>query len=545
MHKLASILLLAALASAQSPLTTLSGGTNYGNVGNNIFFDLQINQTVTISRIDFLCGAGTTASAAGVMEVWIGPTTYVGNTVNAGLWTMVATTGPVTVGPSATTVGNLQVPLCLGPGNYGVALKATAFTHGYTNGDGNATPGSGTNQTFTRTEMVLRAGANQNTPWTSGLNTPRIFNGAIYYTQGGTPVAVAAWERYGQGCYRWYHSFYETYLNPSTSFDLKSLNAPAATNGLRLNFTGTGYLVGPFQNGTGTFFTHTASATTLSLTTNNTTVTLATPFPLLYPSPAGPQITQSLEICDNGFISPAGTNGTNAVPSVALFLNGTGTQPANPRWAPAWFDFDPSLGGQIKFEVDPSNQAFYITWVNVPDVGLATTLNNFQVMFTTSGDVEYRYGAMSLAIGGVNPCLTGWTPGGSVLDPGITDITAITTPFLTGPTDNPPLALGLRARPQLGTTAIFDCTDIPPSTAIGLLFLSFGQISPGTPLAAIGMPDCFQLVNLNIAAVNLPIPNNTVFNGVRIFSQGVTLTSGYNALGALSSNGVRMTVGSL
>lgn len=548
MRTIASILLITALASAQSPLTTLSGGTNQGNVGNNIYFDLQINQTVTISRIDFLCGANTVASAAGNMDVFLGPTTYVGNTTNLGLWTSVASTGPISVAPSTVATGNLLTPLCLGPGNYGIALKSAAFNFGYSNGDGNATPGTGTNQTFTRVEMVLRAGANQNTPWSSGLNAPRVFNGSIYYTPGGTPIAVASWQRYGQGCYSWYNSFYESYLNPSTSFDLK--NSPAITNSLRLTFQGTGYQVGPFQNGTGTFYTPTAAATNLNIV-NNGTATVATPFPILYPSPTGPQITQSLEVCDNGFISPAASNGFATIPSVALLLGGA------PRWAPAWFDFDPSLGGQINYELDPNNQQFYITWVGVPDVAAAATVNTFQVMFTNAGDVEYRYAQMSLATGGVNPALTGWTTGGGAVDPGDVDISAIATPFHTGPTDNPPLGLSLGARPQLGTTPVITVDNIPAGTLLGVLFLGFGQVNPGVNLGFLGMPDCYQLVNLasassNIffvtgtnAQVNLPIPNNPVFQGVLIFGQGVTLTSGYNSLGALTSNGVRMLVGSL
>lgn len=553
MRTLASyvMLLLASLATAQSPLVTLAGGTNQGNVGNNVYFNLQILQTVTISQIDFLCGANTIASANGILDIYIGPTTYVGNELNAALWTQVATTGPVTVTPSATSLGVLQVPLCLGPGNYGVALKSNNFCHGYSNGDGNATPGSGTNQTFTRAEMVLRAGANQNTPWSSALNTPRIFNGSIHFTQGGTPIAVAAWERYGQGCYKWFHSFLEIYPNPSTSFDLK--NTAAQYNSLHMTFLGSGYLVGPFQNGTGTFYTPTAAATPLVFGANNSVATFTTPFPVLYPTPSGPLVSQSFEVSDNGYVSPAGSNGSISAPTEALFLSG------NPRWAAAWFDFDPMLNaaGSITYETDPSNQAFYVTWSGVADVLLAGTLNTFQIMFTAGGDVEFRYGTMSLSQGGVYPCLTGWTPGGNVMNPGSTDISNIVAPFQTGPTDNPPLSLAASSRPLLGGTITLDTTDIPPSTLVGVMMLGFGQVNPGLPLAVIGMPDCFQLVGLNgsakslflvsgtSASSNLPIPNNAALNGVRVYGQSLTLTPGYNTAGLIASNGVRLSIGAL
>ncbi|MCC6783709.1 MAG: hypothetical protein IT457_12775, partial [Planctomycetes bacterium] len=46
---LLSALALSAAALAQSPLNTLAGGTNQGNVGGGIYFDLQINTTVTIT----------------------------------------------------------------------------------------------------------------------------------------------------------------------------------------------------------------------------------------------------------------------------------------------------------------------------------------------------------------------------------------------------------------------------------------------------------------------------------------------------------------
>ena len=538
---------LATLATAQSPLTTLTGGTNQGNVGNNILFNLQINQTVTINRIDCLCGANTVASSTGIIDVWLGPTTYVGNHLNASLWTLVASATGVAVAPSTMATGTLTTGLCLAPGNYGVALRSTNFNHGYTNGDGTSVPGSGTNQTFTRVEMVLRAGANQNAPWTSGLNEPRVFNGAIHYTLGGTPIQLAAWERYGQGCYKWFHSFYETYLNPSTSFDLKNASG---TNSLRLTFRGNGYQVGPFITGTGTYFTPTSAATNLALG-NNTSKTFATPFSVPYPTPTGVKLATSLEVCDNGFISPVAGNGVVAIPAIPAFLNGQA------RWAPAWVDLDPALGGQVNWEVDPSNQQFYVTWVAVPDVLAAATANTMQVMFASNGDVEFRWRAMSLSFGGPNPCLTGWTPGGAVADPDLVDISAILAPFQTGPTDNPPLSLSLGARPKLGTTLAFTTSAIPASTTFGALVISGVQISQGLPLGIIGMPGCFAYVDLSntlntpfpitgaSALVNIPLANNPALNGVLVYGQSVTISSGYNSFGALSSNGVRLLLGSL
>ena len=39
------------------------------------------------------------------------------------------------------------------------------------------------------------------------------------------------------------------------------------------------------------------------------------------------------------------------------------------------------------------------------DTAAAATSNTMQVMFANNGDVEFRWGAMSLALGGTNPAL--------------------------------------------------------------------------------------------------------------------------------------------
>jgi hypothetical protein len=554
-------MLLAAGSIAQTPLITLTGGTNQGNVGNNIYFDLQVNQTITINQLVCLCGANTVAGTGGGLTVYLGPTTYVGNTDPAFslLWTPVATVTGLTVAPSTMLTVPISPGLCLGAGNYGVALRSAAFNHGYTNGvtcTSNTIPGACSNSTFTRTELVLRAGANQNFPWGSGsqspaLNSPRIFNGEIHYTLGGTPIAVAAWEPTGKGCYKFYHSFRELYNNPSTSFDLESLTG---TNTLPLINIGSGYAVGPFVVGTGTFYIPTIAATPLALT-NDTTVTVATPFPVIYPTPSGPAASSSLIVCDNGFISPAGANGTAGAGSTAAFLAG------QPRWAPAWCNHDPTTnGGQINFEVDPNGSQFYITWVGVYDFlnnGNAPGPNTFQIMFDNVGNVEYRYKAVSVAHGGTYPCLVGWTPGGAALDPGDVDISLLTTAFLTGPIDQHPLTLSMSARPLLGTSPIFSITNLEATQNVGGLMLNFAD-GPHTEMLAFGMPNCFQHVsNVNAitslfignpGSVTFGIPNATAFNGVLVYGQALALGAVENAafgLGINASNGVRCLLGNL
>jgi hypothetical protein len=566
MHRLTLLasLLLAAGSLAQTPLITLTGGTNQGNVGNNIYFDLQINQTITINQIRFLCGLNTVASTAGAITIYLGPTSYVGATslASAGLWTPVATATGLTVTPSTICTANLAPGLCLGPGNYGVAIKSTAFNHGYTNGvtcTSNTIPGACSNSTFTRTELVLRGGANQNYPWgngsaaNEGINQPRIFNGEIHYTPGGTPIAVAAWQPVGKACYGFYHSFREYFGNPSTSFDL---DAATGTNSLHLTYAATGYIISPFVNGTGTWYTSVAPVS-LGLT-ENTAALIPLSSPFLYPTPGGPQATSQLEVCDNGFISPGTTNPASVTnPTAAAFLAG------NPRWAPCWMNFTPSNPtvptAGVYYEFDVPNNKLYVTWDQLADFGpVAASTNTFQMMFDlTNNDVEFRWRLMTTQQGGTYPAVAGWTTGGSTLDQGDVDISAIASTFITGPIDQHPLTLGLSQRPLLGTTPIFNITNMEPSQTFGGLMVNFAD-GPHTEMLAFGMPSCFQHVS-NIGAITMlyigspgvvsfTIPNITSFNGVLVYGQALGLGAVENSafgLGINASNGVRLTLGNL
>jgi len=193
----------------------------------------------------------------------------------------------------------------------------------------------------------------------------------------------------------------------------------------------------------------------------------------------------------------------------------------------------------------------------VAHVGAAANVSNFQLAIFSSGDIEMRWGAMVTGTGGTNPLLVGWTPGGGVVNPGDVDISALTTAFTTGPTDNPPLDLALSARPQLGTSPGFVTSNIPAGTFLGALLLSFGQVNPGLDLAFLGAPKCKQYVDL-LSAVssvfvvagtsstfNFPIPNLPAYNGQLLFGESATFTAGYNSLGVIASNGVRLVIGSL
>ncbi|MBK8978526.1 MAG: hypothetical protein IPM29_21730 [Planctomycetes bacterium] len=534
-------------ANAQLSLATLTGGTNQGNVGGGIYFDLQINTTVTITQIDFLCGANTVAGT-GVLGVWLGPSTYLGNVTNAALWTSVAT-ATTTVGPSLVANGVLNTPIALGPGNYGVALNSSAFNHGYTNGltcSSTTIPGSCSNSLFSNAQMTLRAGAAQNAFLTGSVFTPRVFNGVIRYSLGGTPIAVAAWEAFGKGCYGYYRSFYELFPNPA------SLNVGTgfAVGAIRLGLTPQGYQVTQSSTPLSTPLSAPLAVTT-SLQTFSAAASLPNgmPFGIAHPLNGSIVSAPDLEVATTGYIVPApATTAASATVSNTAFLTGV------PRWAVHWKNMNPLVaGGSMYIEQNQTTGAIEVTWQTIADTGFTTT-STFQAAFFPGGDVEYRWGAMSTNGGGGYPVLIGWTEGGGALDPGTREITT-TLPFSTQLVDNQPLTLASSGRPVLGSTVQLITTGIPASTLGGAFSLGIVGNPAGLPLAAINMPGCFAYHEL-LATVTIPmappqnqfplqVPNLTVLNGQRLFGQSISVSPGFNPTGVLTSNGLRLTLGSL
>lgn len=552
---------LATFAVAQSPLVTSATANNSGNSGGGVYFDLQIFQTVTITEIRCVTGSPTTAipnsntptPGLSDLEVWLGPTTYNGNVASPQLWTLVAT-GTGNVAMSTLCPFTLATPLTLGPGNYGVALKSRAtasgglviWGHGYTNGvtcTSTTVPGACANGTFTRAEMQLRGGAAQNAFLSGGVFSPRIFSGEIHYTLGGTPIAVAAWEPYGRGCYANYRSFYELFPNPG-SIDV-------ANTSFRLSLgPSSNYLVARSQV---PYTAPSANATTLTFANGNDNVQLSTvlgpnlPVPLIFPQNGTIGTSQDLQVNADGYISPIGN--AWAAPTVASFQSG------GLRWVPHWKNLDVVAGGSITVEVESGTGAMVVSWNGVFDNG-GTAASSFQVAFYPNADVEYRYGAISIGGGGSLPVIIGWAGGAGSLDNPIDVSAATLAGFATSALDNNPLTLAMNARPRLGTTPNFVTTSVPAGTSIGVSMLSFVQFPMGTPLQAFGAPGCFQYMGAEVSQLALgitgtqfsfafPIPNSAAFNGLLIYSQSATLSPGWNPLGIVFSNGVRMFMGSL
>lgn len=345
----------------------------------------------------------------------------------------------------------------------------------------------------------------------------------VSYLPVGGNVALST--TYGDGCYDYFSSFYETF--PAGTFDLSN-------TGITLAPTGTGYVVVPAATG---FYTPTTAP--LALSTNQVTAALGLGFTLPYPGGS----TSAVFASSNGFVwaQASTTNGCcngNASTLLSDFA----------RWCPLWTDLNPATMGTVHFDVDPASNAAYLTFTNVPENGINGNTNTFQVAFFDSGVVEFRYQACAVTN---HTTLVGWSPGGGARNPGSVDLSAA-LPIVTAP-DTLPLSLSTMGRPIIGTGVVVTASDVPSNSSLGAFVGGLTQMNPGLDLGTIGMPDCRQYLSLDSALVFVPtagsasftfnVPNDQGLNGVHVFLQAAALSAGVNQLGALSSNGVDLKVG--
>jgi hypothetical protein len=377
-------------------------------------------------------------------------------------------------------------------------------------------------------------------------------NGAGF-VQSITTCNSAFHQKYGNGCYDLSDSFYQ-YLPDATT-------APATLNGQSMVLTpvGANYLV---QWGGGTYVAPGAGAAVLPIADDGEfTQLLSTPLP----TPSGPVGT--LFIHGNAMISHASNNGiqpANYYPDVNGFLNA----PATGFFS--WHDYNPTEGGQIKYEevVVGTDTIAYITYDNVesyasPEVPNPSTLQ-FQLNLTT-GVVTYVW----VSIDG-NPTspfgsqhLIGWGPIGVSADGGNLNL-ATALPFVTSSANVDAMELDAAPAPistaTSGATVVYTTSNIPEFTPgagvyIAMNILSLGQIPGGLDLGIIGAPGCNAYVQTldftqtmiggtSTMSVNLNLPAG-VAAGTQIYAQSAALVApnslpnGQNAFGLTVSNGVR------
>jgi hypothetical protein len=351
--------------------------------------------------------------------------------------------------------------------------------------------------------------------------------GAGYIVMDRPGCVLAGSERFGRGC-----------PSPAVAYELFPWGGTIDLSNTAIDFLpnpGGGYTAVPT---TGFFTGHTNA-----IATGDDVVTGPFTMPFTFSFPGGS--TNAIDISSNGFIwlSTGNWNSRCCQGTVYDFL----VDPAS--IAVLWEDLNPSQGGNVYFDVDPSNTEVHITWLNVPEywnTGSCTA----QITLRSNG--SFRLSWQSVANQN-NDCLVGFSQGNGALDPGPLDFSAA-LPFTTG-SGGIPLSLSaqLGARPVLGTTFGMEVTDFPAGSAFAILVVGFNRVVPAIDLTVYGMPGCNQNVSLdatrffaltgNPAPVGFVVPNNAAFSGFLLEAQVLTLSPGANPLGALTSNGLEMKFG--
>ncbi|MDG1963009.1 MAG: T9SS type A sorting domain-containing protein, partial [Flavobacteriaceae bacterium] len=164
----------ALFAEARSLPTTFAGG-NGGAAGGNVFFNLTaINDISMTGLLTHLQGGGGQAFDVSIYTIVGG--TYQGNETDPAAWTLLATASGVAepIGTPSEAFLSSGVALTAGT-TYAMALVLDgANAHRYTTGNGS-------NGDFANDDLSLALGAGQNTPFSSGTFSPRLWNGAINY----------------------------------------------------------------------------------------------------------------------------------------------------------------------------------------------------------------------------------------------------------------------------------------------------------------------------------------------------------------------------
>ena len=344
-------------------------------------------------------------------------------------------------------------------------------------------------------------------------------------TWSGVPTALVA--PIGSSCGDCDSVFYE-YFATAQAMDLSNSSATMTLAN------------GDYTVGTGTAAYQTPSGTNLMLGDDAQAI-VTLPFTLPYPGGS----TTSVRVCSNGFVSPGGNNGTLWIPFTSLLLN------QYPRWAVAWHDFAPHLGGGVIHDSSPTSVTF--TWLNVPNSGTsAPGTSTFQIQLQANGTVHMIWQNMST---NGNAYLVGWSPGGGASDPGSVDLTTA-LPAGISLCDNLPIDLTTSARPIVGTTIQHMVSPVDSATPFGGLVLSLVQALPPIDLAPYGMPGCFAHTSGGVnqlwfpagaASVSIPltIPNDPGLMGVQIVSQSYAWSPPLTPLGLIASNGLLLLLGAL
>ncbi|HLQ38885.1 MAG TPA: hypothetical protein VK348_13835 [Planctomycetota bacterium] len=362
-------------------------------------------------------------------------------------------------------------------------------------------------------------------------------SGGGYIVDASTCIAASN-TPYGNGCYRNFISFYQDF--GTSPLDL-------ANSSILMTPSGGGYLV---SSGSSSFFTPVAAD--LALDDDGISAGLLLPFTLAFPGGS----TTHVQVCADGYILLQ--DGTSDPFGGEFLAESPALLNELPRLCPAWHDWRPASAGPgnggagtIHYDVGPGNTAVYVTYNGIGESSGAGGSSTFQVAIFNSGAIEFRYHAFNYTDPNAFGMVVGFSQGGGALDPGNRDL-SLSLPFNTQGTDGPPpLTADVSPPPVFGTVVTLTTSNVPAAALVTASFLSFGQVSPGLDLGSLGAPGCLQLLTTSppvsmllfgspTVTRTLTIPTGPVWVGVQVYTQSASLVPGVNALGLLTSNGVRM-----
>jgi hypothetical protein len=328
---------------------------------------------------------------------------------------------------------------------------------------------------------------------------------------------------FGSGCYRSFATFFEDF-----SFGTFDLSPGFLVYSILLTPNGTGFTVTP---GPRTWFQTTSG--NLWLADDDVSRPLLLPFSFQHPGGT----TTRVRMCSNGYIW---LDGTSTFADYSPTRRELVDAPA--RLFPLWMDLDPDFFGTTHFDVDPSGDAVYLTWLGVAEFDNPFVENNIQCVIRANGEVEFRWSSVENFL---STAIVGYSPGSRAQLPTSVDISA-SMPFDTN-VDSRPLTLTPRNFPVLGTSFSLNVENIPANSFIGALFFG-SRIGPGLDLGLVGMAGCLQYCSLDgsvafavtgaTTPLSVEIPNDTALAGLGLSLQAATLTPLINTLGVLASNGV-------
>nr|MCU0867791.1 hypothetical protein [Planctomycetota bacterium] len=480
--------------------------------------------------------AGTTA-----VHLYTKVGTWNGSQLTPAAWTLVGS-NPAWVHPAfpARTPLGIAVDVVIPPGgSQGFYVGATftgqsdllAFRHG-SNQLGTAQASDGT--------LEIRTGITVYYPFALTVGLPTngmLWLGRVHYCKAATNTT------FGAGCGSGFNSVYGSYADAA-------LAQPALSgNVLRLQRILNGY-VGTWENGTAALHYATPPAGAASLATGDDGFVPVT-LPSALPTPYGPRSV--VAVSGNGIVSfgpTVDTPGTNPwLPTADGFLQSTH------GGVYAWHDYNPNEIGSGQIRQHQVGPRVCFTWQDVESypIGIPNR-STMQIQCNlANGDITIVF----VAIDG-NPSspdgsshLIGVTAPGSSLDPSPIDLA--TAGIVTASPEGVPLSLTALNTPIAGQSWMLLSGDLPLTTAFG--FTVIGFTDPGIDdLTSIGLPGCGLRASLDVLTAftvpygapvhpwSITVPANTPF-GLQVFATTIVATNpATNALGLVTSNGIRGVV---